>query len=336
MILNLAFQQGVTAVVMDAMHILSSNDCEIIKSLPQRKSLEWIGNVINNYETRYDAYKKAVGSLAHFYKEHGYKMMLLKGYVCGLNWPNPKHRPYGDIDIWLFGQQREADATLSSWFKVHDSEKKIDNTHHHHTTFEWEGFLIENHYDFVNTKDLKTSRTMEKIFKELGMDDGCSVDIEGEKVFLPSPNLHALFLIRHLALHFASVSINLRQMIDWGFFVEKHTSEINWKWLYDTLVKYHMMDFFNCINAICVGDLGFSAKIFPNVLFLPSLKDKMLQDILEPEFVVEEPKHFFVRLVYKYRRWQGNAWKQNLCFGESRRLFFLRSLWAHLLRPKSI
>lgn len=58
---------------------------------------------------------------------------------------------------------------------------------------------------------------MEKIFKELGMNDSYSIDIEGERVYLPSPDLHALFLIRHLALHFASVSINLRQMIDWGF-----------------------------------------------------------------------------------------------------------------------
>lgn len=45
---SFAFQQGVTAVVMDALDILSVNDCEIIKSLPQRKRLEWIGNVLNN------------------------------------------------------------------------------------------------------------------------------------------------------------------------------------------------------------------------------------------------------------------------------------------------
>lgn len=177
---------------------------------------------------------------------------------------------------------------------------------------------------------------MEKIFKELGMNDSYSIDIEGERVYLPSPDLHALFLIRHLALHFASVSINLRQMIDWGFFVEKHTGEINWSWLCDTLKKYHMMDFFNCINAICVGDLGFSARIFPNVQFDPSLKDKMVKDILEPEFVAEEPKHFFPRLLYKYQRWQGNAWKQNLCFGESRLAVFWQRLWAHLIKPSTL
>lgn len=48
-------------------------------------------------------YLQAVASLAGFYNAHGYKMMVLKGYACSLNWPRPEHRPCGDIDIWLFG-----------------------------------------------------------------------------------------------------------------------------------------------------------------------------------------------------------------------------------------
>ena len=158
----------------------------------------------------------------------------------------------------------------------------------------------------------------------------------GERVYIPSPDLHALFLIRHLALHFASVNVNLRQLIDWAFFVEKHTSEINWQWLIDTLKIYHMYDFYNCVNAICVGDLGFPVHIFPNVQFDPSLKDKVLKDILEPEYVAEEPIEFIRRLRYKYIRWQGNAWKQNLCFGENRFGMFWMSLWAHLIKPASL
>jgi hypothetical protein len=316
---------------MDGLDWLSANESRITVEMPATLRLEWIGNVLQNYEQRYKAYKKAMGSLARFYNENGYRMMLLKGYACGLNWSNSKHRPYGDIDIWLFGNQASADETIKK-----EKGIKVDTSHHHHTTFEWEGFLVENHYDFVNTKDLKTSRLMEKIFKELGMNDSYSIDIEGERVYLPSPDLHALFLIRHLALHFASVSINLRQMIDWGFFVEKHTGEINWSWLCDTLKKYHMMDFFNCINAICVGDLGFDAKNFPNVQFRPDLKDKVLKDILYPKYSAKEPSRLIPRLMYKYRRWQGNAWKQKLCYSESRWSAFWSGVWGHLLKPKSI
>lgn len=76
--------------------------------------------------------------------------MVLKGYACSIDWPKPEHRPCGDIDIWLFGKQKEADAALAASPKFHDSSFKIDSSHHHHTVFDWCSFSVENHYDFVN------------------------------------------------------------------------------------------------------------------------------------------------------------------------------------------
>ena len=274
--------------------------------------------------------------------------MVIKGYGVSLDWPKPSHRPCGDIDVWLFGQQEAADKELGSWFKVQGSSATIDCSHHHHTVFEWRGFTVENHYDFVNVYAHKSSRELEKIFKELGqeghtestdntekgMQHKC-VDVCGEKFYLPSPNLHALFLIRHMVSHFAAAEISLRQVLDWAFFVEKHTKKIDWDWLLGLLDKYHMKDFFNCINAICVEDLGFASTIFPTVQFLSVMKDRFLEDILEPEYTAAEPKGLFKRLAYKYRRWQGNAWKQKMCYGESRWEAFLYGIRAKLLKPAS-
>lgn len=325
-IYTFASQQELLAVVLDGIEKLPGDNRP-----PKEVLLNWIGEVLQSYEQRYDSYQKAIVTLAGYFSSKGLNSMLIKGHACGINWPNPKHRPCGDIDIWMFGKQEEADNLVRK-----EKGIMVDTSHHHHTTFEWNGFLVENHYDFVNTKDLKTSKSMEKIFKELGQDDSNWIEVGGERVYIPSPDLHALFLIRHLALHFASVNVNLRQLIDWAFFVEKHTSEINWQWLIDTLKIYHMYDFYNCVNAICVGDLGFPVHIFPNVQFDPSLKDKVLKDILEPEYVAEEPIEFIRRLRYKYIRWQGNAWKQNLCFGENRFGMFWMSLWAHLIKPASL
>ena len=117
---------------------------------------------------------------------------------------------------------------------------------------------------------------------------------------------------------------------------EKNASEVDWNWLTDLLEKYHMKDFFNCINAICVEDLGFTPSIFPTIQFLPSMKDKVLNDILEPEYTAAEPKGLFKRVVYKYRRWKANAWKQEMCYGESRWSAFWSGIWAKILKPASI
>ena len=173
---------------------------------------------------------------------------------------------------------------------------------------------------------------------QLDIEDGVLIHVElnGEKVYLPSPNLHALFLIRHMVSHFAAAEITLRQVLEWAFFVEKHTKEVDWDWLLPLLEQYHMKEFFNSINAICVEDLGFSACIFPYVQYLPDLKQIVLSDILEPEYTAEEPCELIKRLVYKYRRWQGNAWKQEMCYGESRWSAFWMGIWAKMLKPSSI
>lgn len=330
---ELATNQGLYAIVLDGVEKLPAE-----QRPSQEFLLEWIGEVLQGYEYRYDACKQAIAEMAGFYNLHGLKMMILKGYACSLNWPNPNHRPCGDIDIWQFGKQKEADSAITREKRI-----EVDNSHHHHSVFNWGEFTVENHYDFVNVYHHKSNTVLEKIFKELGEDDTHFVELKGDastgsavKVYLPSPNLHALFLLKHTMNDFTSFSMSLRQLIDWGFFVEKHSKEVDWEWIIEILKKFHMIEFYNTVNAICVGDLGFDAKIFPSVQFHPDLKDKVLKDILYPKYSASEPSWLIPRLVYKYRRWQGNAWKQELCYSESRWSAFWSGIWGHLLKPKSI
>ena len=342
---TLADEQGLSAVILDGIDKLNTNLSNSTNTLPLQMKLEWIGEVLQNYEQRYSAYENAIGSLADFYNQHGFKMMVLKGYACSLDWPKPEHRPCGDIDIWQFGQQKEADAALlkANTNRTDNTNKfEIDNSHHHHTVFEWKGFTIENHYDFVNVHHSKSNAAIEKEFKRLGSDDSHFVEVNDTstgsvtKVYLPSPNLHALFLLRHAMIEFAAGGINLRQSLDWAFFVKAHNKEVDWSWLLERLDEFHMREFFNCINAICVGELGFSSTIFPYVQFNPILKDRVLKDILVPEIPNEKPKHMLPRVIWKYHRWKANEWKHKLCYKESMWSAFWSGVWNHLMKPASI
>lgn len=324
---NLADEQGLSAVVLDGVEKLPGQ-----QRPPKAFLLEWIGVTLQGYEYRYELYLRAIAELACFYNSHGYKMMILKGYACSLDWPKPEHRPCGDIDIWLFGKQKEADDLLAR-----EKGLKIDSIHHHHhTVFNWRDFMVENHCDFVNVSDYQSSADIEKVFKELGCDDTYFVELYGEKIYLPSPNLHSLYLLRHTLNHFASIGISLRQVLDWAFFIEKHTKEIDWRWLNEMLEKFYMKDFFGCINAICVEDLGFDASIFHGVKFNPALKDRVLREILNPEYGNDLPKYLIPRLIFKLKRWRGSEWKRELCFNENGCLSFWKNLWRHILKPKSI
>lgn len=61
-------------------------------------------------------------------------MMVLKGYGLSKNYPVPNHRPCGDMDIYLFGDQEKADKLIAEELGI-----KIDNSHHHHTVFQFQG-----------------------------------------------------------------------------------------------------------------------------------------------------------------------------------------------------
>ena len=335
----LADEQGLSAVILDGIDKLNTNLSNSTNTLPLQMKLEWIGEVLQNYEQRYSQYESAISSLAGFYEQHGYRMMVLKGYACSLNWPNPKHRPCGDIDIWQFGQQKEADAALlkANTNRTDNTNKfEIDNSHHHHTVFGWQGFMVENHYDFVNVHHSKSNAAIEKEFKALGADDSHYVDVNGEDVYLPSPNLHSLFMLRHAMTEFAAGGINLRQLLDWAFFVEKHTKEIDWEWLENRLEEYGMKRLYDVFNAICVGDLGFDINIFTKVQFDPELKDRVLKEILNPAIPNEKPMFVLARVAWKWYRWRASEWKRRLVYKESSMSSFWSGVWNHLLKPASI
>ena len=322
----LAEQHGLSAVVLDGIERLPES-----KRPPKEFLLQWIGEVLQSYECRYEQYRKTISEMAGFYNSYGFKMMVLKGYACSLNWPKPEHRPCGDIDIWLFGKQKDADDELAA-----EKGIKIDTSEHHHTVFYWHEFMVENHYDFINVHHHKSNAKIEVILKDLGNDDSHFIELYGEKVYLPSPTLHALFLLKHLMMHFAAEGVMLRQVIDWGFHAKVHSNEIDWEWLEGVLKQYGMYEMYNTLNAICVEDLGFDSCIFHNVQFSPYTKEKVLDEILYPKYEAKLPKWFLHRFIFKIRRWKANEWKHTLCYKESMWSAFWSGVWNHLLKPSSI
>ena len=106
-IYDLSSVQGVLAQAWDGMQLLP----EAMRP-PRALRLQWAVNV-ERIEKVYRRQERAIARLAAFYREHAIPMMLLKGYGLSLFYPVPEHRPCGDIDIWLFGRQPEADKLVA-------------------------------------------------------------------------------------------------------------------------------------------------------------------------------------------------------------------------------
>lgn len=320
-----ATRQGVQGLCFDALELLPA------EQRPEKAVLlEWLGQVVS-LERLYESHWMAIDALSCFYQQNDIKLMLLKGYGLSLYWPKPEHRPAGDMDIYLGSCWQQADRLVSERLAI-----KVDDGHEHHTCFRFQGVSVENHYDIVNTKAHVTARELEALFKKIATFDR-PLKMETSVIYLPSPTLNAIFLIRHLGQHFAGVEATLRQLLDWGFFLQHEHEKVDWELVVSMLKKVGIYRFFQQVNAICVDYLGFPESAFPLIEREAALEERIFNDILSPEFGEEKPKgNTFQVICFKTRRFFANRWKRELVFREG----IWNQLWhgsiAHLQRFRTI
>ena len=137
-----------------------------------------------------------------------------------------------------------------------------------------------------------------------------------------------------MLLHFVSGELTIRQLLDWAFFIEKHTRLIDWGWFYEVLDSFGMYSAVSYFNSICVDDLGFKSTIFPPIIIGdPALKKRILSEI-----IFNGSNYYSGRrtIIEKYRRWRASAWKHNLCYKESMWSAFWSGVWSHIIKPASL
>ena len=312
---------------------------------PKPLKLKW-GLHVQQVESGYARQRAVIAKLAKFFGEHGIKMMVLKGYGLSLNYPVPNHRPCGDVDIWLFEERVAADGAMQRVVAQQRADEllktelgiDIDNDHHHHTVFYIDGVMIENHYDFLNIHAHRSSRIIEERLKVLAQQDLEPIDVDGATIYLPSPDLHALFMLRHSASHFAAERIVIRHLLDWRYFVEKYSARIDWNGLECFARELNMHRFLHCLNAICIDRFSLPSVIVPEFERDAKLEARVWSEILQPEFTAEQPRNasYLRSWNFMFRRWWTNRWKHRITYPEGLVETFFVQLWSHLLKPKSL
>lgn len=316
-VLQMAQKHGVEGFILESIDVLSD---DIPKpSLPML--YQWIG-LEQQIRTKYKQHENVTNELAALLSAGGFKMMILKGHGLSYNYPMPQLRPSGDLDIWCFGKEKEVDEYLEA------KGIKIDRTHHHHTVFQYKNIPVENHFDFINIFTRLSNRRVEQKLKELAYKG----NIEKNSVYYPTADFNAIFILRHCAGHFAATQLNIRQVLDWGFFMEKHHKEINWMSYIPYIKQERMYRFYNLLSLFCMRKLNFDASIFHG-LYDDVLYERFSNEILSPEFDDREDGTLLKSLVVKPCRWWHNRWKNKLCYPDSLFSLFVCGLWSKILKP---
>ena len=330
---RLASEQGVLAMVWDGLQRVVREEQIAEELLPPRSlKLQWAVNV-EQIEQRYRRQEGALATLAAFYQRHQIRLMLLKGYGLSLQYPVPEHRPCGDLDIWLYGEQQRADDLLRA------KGVKIDEDKHHHTVFSVKGVMVENHYDFLNVHSHRSNREVERWLQIEAREGGRTISVGEAAIELPSPDFNALFLLRHAAAHFAAAEIGLRQLIDWVLFVHHDGALVDWPKLVGRSRKVNMHRFLAVINRLSVDYLGLDRAAVEAVERMLKADDELtrrsLHDILFPRYGVVPQRGLLTLLCFKLRRWWAHRWKHRMVYREGLLQTFFVQLWSHLLKPKS-
>lgn len=317
-IFTIAKQQGVSAIVLDAIHMLNA------KSRPSEPVLlQWIKHSVVT-ERNYIKHTDIIHRLADFYKRHGISVLLLKGYGCCLCYPKPEHRPTGDIDIYMFGMQNKADKFVEKELGI-----KVYKEYHKHSKFKIGGIEVENHAKFIDDISHKSNIKYEQTLMSVLQKEDC-LQSPIDNVWLPSPTFNALFLLRHAGEHFAANEIKLRHILDIGLFFQHFHSQIDWRVVFKVYKEERMQRFFNGIATICVENIGLDADCFASddrlFSYQPdtTLADRILSDIFGKKDVlpmttagIDTIGKKLMYAIDKSHRWWHNRWKYQLVYNEN-------------------
>ena len=251
-----------------------------------------------------------IESLMH---QHGIETLGLKGSRLAQLYPQPELREFSDLDLYFYHRHNEADALAEKHLGV-----AISNDAHHHSKYDFRGVTVESHYDFVNAHYPPSNRRYETLLKEEA----------------PSPTFELLFLLRHMAGHFAASRITLRDLVDWHLLSTAHRTAADWDKVSISVAESGMADFAEAINSIVHNRFGTDNP-------LPHYADSTLVHRIENDILygnlADHKEETLRRLLWKLRRYRTNRWKHHLVYQHDPawRLFFA-SLTAHAAKPRSI
>ena len=326
-IIQSSYTQGVAGVLYDGFQKLYGLHPDEFFSLDKEKKAikrDWFGSVLS-MEASFENHMRVVKDLSVFYESNGIKMLLLKGIGLSVYYPIPSHRPTGDIDIYLYGQQKEGDKLISSQKGI-----KIKTSSEHHTVFSFDGITVENHYDFINTKIRRSGKTFDSLLKELV---GEPSKLVYDSILVPNPQFNLLFLMKHMSGHFASEGITLRHILDWALFINTEFIHLDWDSFYSICQSYNTDRFISAINAICIDYLGFKPELFPIKYRDYVLEGRILNEILAYK-QEKRPRGFVLETLFRLNKWRKTRWKQRICYSDSAISSFVTSVVSNVIKTK--
>ncbi len=217
---QLSIKQGVGAFLFDGLQKATEAGLLPPDAVSREVKMKLFSHTMQVEQLCKAQYTKAA-ELAGIYAEHGIRTVVLKGIAAGQCYPNPWHRPCGDLDCFLFDKHEEGNRIAE------EVGAEVDPFHYKHSHIKYKGLMVENHRFCTAVRGSKRTKAFERLLQGLLAEEG-TTRIGETHLENPSPLFNALFLTLHARNHLLLEGIALRHLCDWAMLLHKHGAEIDW------------------------------------------------------------------------------------------------------------
>ena len=254
-IYKLADEQTVVSVITDGIDHMPSDKKPGIEVLEP-----FLADTLAT-EMRNDAINRFSHSLFHKVNTLGIPALMVKGQVLSRLYPQPGHRQPGDIDLLVHPDNYAAlrDLLVSKATSADAEQSEIL-----HQGMSFGSIEVEVHGSISTLMSVALDRKLEfltdAMFRE---EDFVMEDFGGEPVRTPSLLFHAVYILIHFLHHYWSGGVGLRQLSDWGLFINRHYDELDQDRLRSILDELGIMRLWQTFAGLSTAYLGADKDRFP-------------------------------------------------------------------------
>ncbi len=254
-IYRLADEQTVVPVVTDGIDLLPS----ALK--PGIEILEpFLADTLAT-EMRNDTVNRFAGALFRKLNSTGMPALMVKGQGLARLYPQPGHRQPGDIDILVRPEDYPAVRDL---LVAKASVADQEHAEILHQGMSFGSIEVEVHGTISTLMSVRLDRKLAALQEEMFRSEAfTSEDFGGVTVRMPSVLFNAVYILIHFLHHYWSGGVGLRQLTDWGLYVNRHFDEIDAGRLEGVLRDLGVLRLWQTFSGLSTTVLGTDKDRFP-------------------------------------------------------------------------
>ncbi len=292
--------------------------------------IRW-GFSVGKIEEKYMRKVVSARKMTELFAANGIRTMIMKGLSVSGYYPQPSHRHFSDIDIYLFGDYERGNSLIKQ------KGNRVTREFFVHSEFRVGGVDVENHEVFVNDRVNRTGAYIQGELKSIA-DRGLRPMAGIEGAYSPSAEFTAIFMTRHTSWHYARECITLRDLCDWTVFLNSEADGMNTGYVIPVLERSGLDRYASIITEICRRHLGLE-KGLPFKTHCPELAERVKDDILtfERDEKTGDEKPGVARLFWRKARCRiSRKWCYDMVVPDNFYGNILYSLKGYISDPKSI